>query len=80
MAIDAYTLLYMAIYGHICDYISLYGHIRPKMYILGVWTVFSPPPPKPCASVSQLPAALRPPQKKLAPGSLEHVSCGCCNC
>ena len=34
---------------------------------------------QPCASVSQLPAALRRPQKKHAPGILEHVSCGFCH-
>ena len=34
--------------------------------------------PQPFASVSQLPAALRRPQKKHAPGFLEHVSCGFC--
>ena len=32
--------------------------------------------PKPFAAVSQLPAALRLPQKKDAPGFLEHVSSG----
>ena len=36
--------------------------------------------PQPCASVSQLPAALRRSQKKHAPGFLEYVSCGCCRC
>ena len=34
--------------------------------------------PKPFAAVSQLPAALRLPKKKHAPGILEHVSCGFC--
>ena len=34
--------------------------------------------PQPFVSVSQLPAALRLPQKKHAPGILEHVSCGFC--
>ena len=33
-------------------------------------------PPKPFAAVSQLPAALRLPQKKHAPGFWEHASCG----
>jgi len=32
------------------------------------------------ASVSELPAALRRPQKKHAPGILEHVSCVFCRC
>ncbi len=31
---------------------------------------------RPCASVSELPAPLRRPQKKHAPGISEHVSCG----
>ena len=35
--------------------------------------------PQPFASVSQLPAALRLPQKKHAPGLLEYVSCGFCH-
>ena len=34
---------------------------------------------QPCASVWWLPAALRRPQKKHAPGFLEHASCGFCN-
>ena len=34
---------------------------------------------QPCASVSELPAALRRPQKKHAPGFLECVSCGFCH-
>ena len=36
-------------------------------------------PPKPFAAVSQLPAALRLPQQKHAPGLLEHVSGGFCH-
>ena len=35
--------------------------------------------PQPFASVSQLPAALRLPQKKHGPGVLEYVSCGFCH-
>ena len=35
--------------------------------------------PKPFVSVSELPAALRRPQKNICPGILEHVSCGFCN-
>jgi len=34
---------------------------------------------QPCASVSQLPGALRRPQKKHTPGFLEYVSCGFCH-
>ena len=49
-----------------------------KQYIFGNLLFADFRVPQPFAAVSQLPAALRLPQKKHTPGILEHVSCGCC--